>query len=239
MCHAHLSYAEARASRTVLVPLLEDEMSVLYVLSQVADALATGAMPPANGHAVISTCKLATRILELRLKQKQWEEKHPTAPKAGESDTVSPTSPATGEVTHPDPAGPAVDHPVCADDETLMAVADNAYDQPFVRAGQRPYDRVQARADAAEAARYAQDGPVLRLPRFRKEDLKEQWENGTLRPYRRNENNIFPSKTETKAIFKWQCEHKDLMRAREQRMLDEYFGRVKKDGTAIAQAQQQ
>lgn len=240
LCHAHLAYAEARASRRVHVPLLEDEASILNVLSQAADALATGAMPPANGHAVISACKLATRILELRLKQKQWEEKHPAAAKAGEADGggVSPASPATGEVGHPDPAEPAVDHAVCADDETLMAVSDQEWEQPFVRAGNRPCDRVQARADAAEGARYAEDGPVLRLPRFRKEDLQEQWENGTVRPYRRNENNIFPSKTETQEIFKWQKEHKDLMRAREQRMLDEYFGRVKKDGTVVAQVEQ-
>lgn len=234
LCHAHLAYAEARSSRSVHVPLLEDEGSILYVLSQAADALATGAMPPANGHAVISACKLATRILELRLKQRQWEEKHAKAISPTSEKTECPTSPAVGDM-EPAPSESAVlDH-----DASLMAVADKDYDQPFVRAGQRPSDRVQARADAAEAARYAQEGPVLRLPRFRKEDLKKQWENGMLRPYRRNENNIFPSKTETQEIFKWQNEHRDLMRAREQRMLDEYFGRVKKDGTVVAQSQQQ
>lgn len=230
LCHAHLRYAEARASRVIYVPLLEDEASIRYVLSQTTQAVATGGMPPANGLAVISACKLATRLLEFQLKQKQWEEKHckPVSPTSEE--TGCHLSPAIGDMGSATP-----ESGVLNGDTPLMAVSDDDdYDQPFVPAGQRPCDRVQARVDAAEAARYAAEGPRLRLPRFRKEDLKKQWEFGLHRPYARNENNIFPSKEETQAIFKWQNEHRDLMRAREQRMLDEYFGRVKKDGTVVA-----
>ena len=247
MCHAHLGYAEARASRVVHVPLLEDEASIRYVISQTTHAVATGAMPPANGLAVISGCKLAVRLLEFQLKQRQWEEKQRSAtPKTREmGHPADPMSPTSADMGHPDLGQPAdpispnsgdMGHPDLGQPEVgnadLMAVSDEKW--PFVPAGQRPFDRVQARVDAAEAARYAAEGPRLRLPRFRPEDLKKQWESGLQRPYRRNENNMWPSKEETQAIFRWQKEHPEVMRAREQRMLDEYFGRVKKDGAEQA-----
>jgi len=239
LCHAHLKYAEGCAGRRVDVPLLEDEASILYVLSQTAQALATGGMPPANGNAVISACKLATRILELRLKQKQWEAKQTAASGPGEPDTPAAysTSPNAGEVGHPDP-------PICPDstvtdgDASLMAVSDDAYsDQPFVPAGQRPCDRVQARVDAAAAERCAQEGPMVRFPRFHPEDLKTQWERGAESPWNRNRNSFWHSRQESDAINQWRDQNRDLVRARQQRMLDEYFGRVKKDGTPAAPAQ--
>ena len=239
LCHAHLKYAEGCAGRRVDVPLLEDESSILYVLSQTAQALATGGMPPANGNAVISACKLATRILELRLKQKQWEAKQTTASGPGEPDTRAayPTSPNAGEVGNPGPAQSKVDHPVCADDETLMAVSDEQWDEPFVPAGQRPSDRVQARVDAAAAESCAQEGPMVRFPRFHPEDLKTQWERGAESPWNRNRNSFWHSRQESDAINQWRDQNRDLVRAREKRMLDEYFGRVKKDGTPAAPAQ--
>ena len=153
----------------------------------------------------------------------------PMSPKPGDP-FDSPSARSGQAMGHPDLAQSASDSPesgVLDDDTPLMAVSDEQW--PFVPAGQRPCDRVQARVDAAEAARYAAEGPRLRLPRFRPEDLKKQWESGLQRPYRRNENNMWPSKEETQAIFRWQKEHPEVMRAREQRMLDEYFGRVKKD----------
>ncbi|HLJ77339.1 MAG TPA: hypothetical protein VKT75_07995 [Acidobacteriaceae bacterium] len=226
LCHAHLKYAEACAGRRVDVPLLEDEASILYVLSQTAQALATGGMPPANGHAVISACKLATRILELRLKQAQWQAKHgdPESPSAQEPPAEDP-EPADSEST-------ALDN-----DSPLMAVSDDASDQPFVPAGQRPSDRVQARVDAAAAERCAQEGPMVRFPRFHPEDLKTQWERGAESPWNRNRNSFWHSRQESDAINQWRDQNRDLVRARQQRMLDEYFGRVKKDGTPATQGQ--
>ena len=47
LCHAHRMYAETWGRSRVDVPLLEDEASILYVLSQTAQALARAAMPPA------------------------------------------------------------------------------------------------------------------------------------------------------------------------------------------------
>jgi hypothetical protein len=226
LCHSHLKYAEACAGRRVDVPLLEDESSILYVLSQTAQALAVGGMPAANGHAVISACKLATRILELRLKQAQWQAKHgPASPSAQE-----PTSSAED----PEPAASA--STALDSDSPLMAVSDDASDQPFVPAGQRPCDRVQARADAAAAARCAQEGPMVRFPRFHPEDLKTQWERGAESPWNRNQNSFWHSRGEKDAISQWRDQNRDLVRARQQRLLDEYFGRVKKDGTPAAPA---
>ncbi|HLJ78106.1 MAG TPA: hypothetical protein VKT75_11870, partial [Acidobacteriaceae bacterium] len=50
-------------------------------------------------------------------------------------------------------------------------------------------------------------------------------------------NSFWHSRQESDAINQWRDQNRDLVRARQQRMLDEYFGRVKKDGTPAAPAQ--
>ena len=66
-CFRHHRYLNARPERPIEVPLLEDEASIVYVLSQTLQALAWGTLPTANGHALLKGCRLAHAIETTRL----------------------------------------------------------------------------------------------------------------------------------------------------------------------------
>jgi hypothetical protein len=66
-CHRHHRYIHARPDSPIDVPLLEDEGSLTYVLSQTIQALAWGALPTANGHAILAACRLVQNNLNTRL----------------------------------------------------------------------------------------------------------------------------------------------------------------------------
>lgn len=242
LCHSHLRYAEACGRRRIDVPLLEDEASIVYALSQTAQALAVGQIPPANGQAVISACKLAARVLELQFKQAQWKAKNPASPAAREPEPPQPQQPQTEQPDQPDQAeeddsdlGEAL-----AGDEPLMAVCDEGDDEPVAADGPGAFDRaverVRTQIETAAAESYAQQGPTVDLPRFRKPDLEEEWESGMTRPWTRNETNTWLSKEEKAEILEWQSKNWRTVRAQHDRMLDEYFGRVKKEETPGANA---
>lgn len=67
LCHAHSRFRESAVRMTTLVPLLDDEASVLLVLSQTVRGLGQGMMPPANGRAMLAGCRYAQQILDRRL----------------------------------------------------------------------------------------------------------------------------------------------------------------------------
>ncbi len=66
-CFRHHRYLNARPERPIEVPLLEDEASIVYVLSQTLQALAWGTLPTTNGHALLKGCRLAHAIETTRL----------------------------------------------------------------------------------------------------------------------------------------------------------------------------
>ncbi len=66
-CHRHHRYLRASPDRPIDVPLLEDEASIVYLLSQTLQAVAWGAIPVANGHALLTGCRLAHSIETQRL----------------------------------------------------------------------------------------------------------------------------------------------------------------------------
>ena len=66
-CHRHHRYLHALPERPIDVPLLEDEGSLTYVLSQTVQALAWGTLPTANGHAILAACRLVQNTLVTRL----------------------------------------------------------------------------------------------------------------------------------------------------------------------------
>jgi hypothetical protein len=61
-CFAHDRYIHSRPERPIDVPLLEDEASIVYVLSQTLQSLAWGALPIANGRMIIDGCRFAHKI---------------------------------------------------------------------------------------------------------------------------------------------------------------------------------
>ena len=66
-CQRHQRYIQARPDRPIDVPLLEDEGSIVYVLSQTAQALAWGTMPTSNGQGILAICRQAHAVVTTRL----------------------------------------------------------------------------------------------------------------------------------------------------------------------------
>ena len=66
-CFGHDRFLHARPERPIDIPLLEDGDSLLYVLSQTAQALAWGTLPVSNGHAILAICRLVQNTLNTRL----------------------------------------------------------------------------------------------------------------------------------------------------------------------------
>ena len=247
MCHAHRMYAETWGRSRVDVPLLEDDASILYVLSQAAQALARGAMPPANGLAIIGACRTATRILTLRVERGKLaarsaaaeqravearEEEQAEHERREETD-VTPEMRESAEARPAmcEEAEMAVEVAACEEaecdgpdehgadeDGTVEAVDGNPFEEARAAAA--------ARAAAERVEREEREGPRVQLPRFRREDLEEQWEEGKDRPFRRNENNMFLSHNEAQAMMQWKHAHREIVNGQDQRMLDVYFGRA-------------
>ena len=75
-CYIHGLFRALNDGRsTIDIPLLEDPQAILYVYSQVARALAQGAIPAANANGIIRCCKGAERLLEEQRKREQFEER--------------------------------------------------------------------------------------------------------------------------------------------------------------------
>ena len=74
-CYIHGLFRALNDGRsTIDIPLLEDPQAILYVYSQVARALAQGAMP-ANANGIIRCYKGAERLLGEQRKREQFEER--------------------------------------------------------------------------------------------------------------------------------------------------------------------
>jgi hypothetical protein len=66
-CARHHRFAQYAGHRPIDVPLLEDEDSLVLLLSQTLRALAWGAIPVSNGRAILNGCRLAHSIQCRRL----------------------------------------------------------------------------------------------------------------------------------------------------------------------------
>lgn len=79
LCHTHEGYSAADPLYPIQVPLLEDPSSIRFVLSQAVRQLALGAIPPANGRAILYGCRMAFDLLKYeqaeRRLQAQMEKK--------------------------------------------------------------------------------------------------------------------------------------------------------------------
>jgi hypothetical protein len=61
-CQRHNLFMHARMERPIEVPLLEDQASIVLMLSETMRALAWGTIPVSNGHALLDGCRLAHAI---------------------------------------------------------------------------------------------------------------------------------------------------------------------------------
>jgi hypothetical protein len=74
-CFGHHRYLHSRPERPIDVPLLEDEASIVYLLSQTLQALAWGTIPVSNGHALLNGCRLAHSMQTQRLEAAKFRVK--------------------------------------------------------------------------------------------------------------------------------------------------------------------
>lgn len=166
-CHAHRRYRASASRISIAVPLLEDEESILFVISQTVRSMSLGSIPPANGQAMLTGCRLALRVLEHRLAAHKLALRSPADPRnptpptpdstpATESSPVAddairddaPTLPeSTSSESTSSPNTFAALEPPVAEEEDEPRPLESHF--PGVR---RQWDRAQARV-AAEIAR--------------------------------------------------------------------------------------
>lgn len=71
-CFRHDRFSHALPERPLDIPLLEDEESVVYVLSQALQALAWGTLPVSNGRMILAGCRLAHTMHMQRLEEARF-----------------------------------------------------------------------------------------------------------------------------------------------------------------------
>lgn len=71
-CHRHDLFLHARIERPIDVPLLEDEASIVLLLSETLRALAWGTIPVPNGRMLITGCRLAHTLQCQRLEMAKF-----------------------------------------------------------------------------------------------------------------------------------------------------------------------
>jgi hypothetical protein len=71
-CHRHDIFLHARPERPIDVPLLEDEASIVLLLSETLRAMAWGTIPVPNGRMLLAGCRLAHTIQMQRLEMAKF-----------------------------------------------------------------------------------------------------------------------------------------------------------------------
>jgi hypothetical protein len=66
-CHRHDLFLRRRVDKPIDVPLLEDEASIVLLLSETLRAMAWGTMPVSNGRMMLAGCRLAHTIHTQRI----------------------------------------------------------------------------------------------------------------------------------------------------------------------------
>lgn len=100
-CHRHDIFLHGRPERPIDVPLLEDEASIVLLLSETLRAMAWGTLPVANGRMLLAGCRLAhtmqmqkleTAKFRLRLRRMGIREEEIFDPAPGAVESQEPDS---------------------------------------------------------------------------------------------------------------------------------------------------
>lgn len=95
-CHMHGKYHTLHNGYSSIdVPVLEDEDSILFVLSQVARSLAGGTIPASNANGIVACCRMAERLLAEKRKQARFEQKQQESGMGREADAAEVSEAAT------------------------------------------------------------------------------------------------------------------------------------------------
>jgi len=203
LCVRHGRWQMTDPRGRVTVPLMEDEASIQLVISQTVRAMAIGALPPANGRAMLAGCREARLTLHEQ-RWARWLEKkadkdvpEPQEVVAHGGAWLSPTQPAeeaAAEGAAPAETAGAVEEgaveEACEAPQELALVGACgeatdlcAEEDPTLAFGHWPEtsrDRPPTPWDNADDP--PENEPLaepMRVPRFR--DLKKNWENALAR----------------------------------------------------------
>jgi hypothetical protein len=169
-CFRHDRYIHCRPERPVDVPLLEDEASIVYLLSQTLQALAWGTIPVTNGHALLTGCRLAHSMHAHRLEAAKFrfklrrlgipeheifEQQHADAALAPESPSVNPEPGAPSSEPTPNPERARPKDIQFRDlrknwDKELLKAGNEMSDMIFKRYGEAKEDFLASRATPFE-----------------------------------------------------------------------------------------
>ena len=194
-CHPHQRFRDADPLYPIQVPLLEDASAIRFVVSQTIRQLAMGAIPPANGRAMLYGCRMALDLLVNELAEKKFlarqdelEKKaqtplkpttglngppSPLKPTAGLNGPPSPLKPTTGLNGPPSPLKPTAG---------LHGPPDNCGLEGATQTPLKPTTGL--------------NGPPARriVPRF--PDLRQQWDDAMVRTERVLAANLMPAEGE-------------------------------------------
>lgn len=114
LCHVHQRYNDTDPLYPIQVPLLEDPASIRFVISQTNRQLAMGAIPPANGRAMLYGCRMALDLLlyeraqeKRKLEQEKMERKLAAASQPVGESAGQPVSDLAGKLVNEPASQPA------------------------------------------------------------------------------------------------------------------------------------
>ena len=189
LCYTHKRYAEADPMYPVQVPPLEDTASIRFVITQTARQVALGAIPPANGRALLQACRQAQATLLFDLAVKRQSAEH-RAQSTGSDPRGLPA--ASGRLPVSDPgelpassgqlpaAGEAVaegDGPVVEEElaPAMAAEAEQGSEHSAQRSGEERTERDAEPQPEPEHDSEQEPRPFLGVrPSF--PDLRQQWD---------------------------------------------------------------
>jgi hypothetical protein len=106
LCARHGLFRDAHPDHPIDVPLLEDEASIVLLLSQTLRALAWGRIPVSNGRALLAGCRLAYSMHCNRLETAKFRLKLRRL-NIPENEIFEPASPLPEPDAPPEPADPS------------------------------------------------------------------------------------------------------------------------------------
>lgn len=174
-CHMHGKFhALHNGYSSINVPVLEDEDSILFVLSQVGRALAGGTIPASNANGIVACCRMAERLLAEKRKHARLEQRHQEsgmgsaadAAEVSEAEAAEVAAPAAeaddaanceGELVSSTASEAMADAETCSDADEVWQAACDEEPQPWTVEPYDPNRKVVAPPQFVDAPQHFQD----------------------------------------------------------------------------------
>jgi hypothetical protein len=189
LCHAHQRYNDADPLYPIQVPLLEDAASIRFVVSQTSRQLAMGAIPPANGRAMLYGCRMALDLLLYEQSMKKLQREQEKMERKLAAAASQPVSELAGQ-----PVSELADATVASEMSVESPLCKSGADMGQAEEAESATDLVEACAAGAEPE--AEPVPLWRRREPRFADLRGQWDKAMGRLSRELSANLTAAKDE-------------------------------------------